>query len=207
MPSFTVIIADPDRDFRGALRVQLDAFGFASFVAADAREAVEWSTRRVPRLVILDVGLPRLGAFEACARMRQLWTLRSVPIVLVTRVDRRQIRQAAECAGASLVMAKPFSVNDLLRQLKLLTNDPGDPDDKIAWPEHAGAAACLAGGMAQPLRPVWAPSAKPTTQLGTAPAPDHWVREGAGRVQPETLMQGRYMLDVMRRTEAKRGVP
>ena len=115
MANPSVIIADSDRDLRSAMRVQLDAIGFTCFVAVDAREAVERAAAGTPRLVLLDVALPRLGAFEACSRIRRLPDGHGVPIVLTTLLDRRQVRAAAARAGASRVLVKPFSVTDLMR--------------------------------------------------------------------------------------------
>jgi CheY-like chemotaxis protein len=185
MSNPNVIIADPDRDFRSALRVQLDAIGFVSFVAMDAREAIERATQQQPRLVILDVGLPRLGAFEACVRIRRLPDCRAVPILLVTLIDRPQIRAAATRAGASGLLVKPFSVSDLLRQL---TPFVADPFGQVTWREIGGPASPMPPGMAEPARQIW-----------TIPA-----RSGEARPQPAPLAQGLQMLDVMRRREAKR---
>jgi CheY-like chemotaxis protein len=182
----SVIIADTDRDLRSALRVQLDALGFTSFVAVDAREAVERASSQTPRLVLLDVSLPRLGAFEACARIRRLPDCHAVPIMLITLLDRPQVRAAAARAGATRVLVKPFSLNDLLRELEPLV-DAGGP---IPWPGSPGVPAPVPSGMAEPARRVWGPPP---------------VRTSTFVPQASTLAQGLHILDVVRSRETKRG--
>jgi CheY-like chemotaxis protein len=186
MANPSVIIVDTDRDLRSAMRVQLDAIGFTCFVAVDAREAVERAMAETPRLVLLDAAVPRLGAFEACARIRRLPGCHSVPIVLTTLLDRRQIRAAAARAGANRVLVKPFSVNDLMRELEPLAN----PGDLLPWARGPRINAPVLGGMAEPPQRVWAPPpARPSS-----PVP-----------QTSTLAQGLHILDLVRRVETKRG--
>ena len=188
MPNLPVIIADRDRDLRSALRVQLDAIGFTCFVAMDAHEAIERAARHPPGLVLLDTALPEFGAYEACAAIRRLADCRDIPIVLVTAIDRRQIRTAAIRAGASLVLVKPFSVSELLRALEPIRTDI---DGSAAGQPFAGGPANPMSGVAEPPRQVWGP---PARSKPTEP-------------RPPQLEQGLHMLAVMRRREAKQAGP
>jgi len=188
MPNLPVIIADRDRDLRSALRVQLDAIGFTCFVAMDAHEAIERAARHPPGLVLLDTALHDLGGYEACAAIRRLADCRDTPIVLVSTIDRPQIRAAAIRAGASLVLVKPFSVSDLLRALEPFRTGVDGP---AAWQPFADGSACPASGFAEPPRQVWGPPAK------ISPL----------EPRPPQLEQGLHMLAVMRRREAKQAGP
>jgi DNA-binding response OmpR family regulator len=185
MSDASVIIAARDHDLRGTLRVQLEAVGFVCCVAVDAREAIQHAAERTPRLVMLDAGLPRLGGYEACAAIRRLPECRTVPVVLVTMADRPQIHAAAKRAGASLLLVRPFSVNDLLRRVAPLVAGAAP------WQAIDGGRLRPVSGMAESPRHIWSAPA--------APAPS--------RIEASPLAGGRQMLEVMRRREAKRVGP
>jgi DNA-binding response OmpR family regulator len=179
MSSRYAIIADSDRTFSGALRVQLDALGFVSFVALDARAVIEHMQQFTPGLVMLDVRLPGLGAYQACLHIRSLPGCSSLPIVLMADSNRPQIRVAAQRAGANVLLVKPFSMNDLMQRLEAL----GNPDDR----QTAKMAVNWQHGVAEAPPMIWSPPEKP------ASAPD--------------LSLGSQVLNVMLSRESKQEKP
>lgn len=68
-----VLLAEDHRMVREGLRALLDGLEDLEVVgeAADGEEALRLATARGPDVVVMDVGLPRLGGIEATARLRR----------------------------------------------------------------------------------------------------------------------------------------
>jgi CheY-like chemotaxis protein len=122
-----VIIADNDCIIRGILRSILENRGFVVLQAVDGLEAVDYATRTRVRLVILDYRMPRLDGFAACAQIRRLPGYADVPIAILTAFGDVATRAAAEHAGATAFITKPFTPIDLMRGIAvLLGSAPAD---------------------------------------------------------------------------------
>jgi two-component system chemotaxis response regulator CheY len=111
-----VLIVDDDPFIRKLIVTTLE--GVSTVVlheACDGAEAVQTARREGPRLVFLDIDMPRLDGIEACRQMRSEATMAGAKIVMLTAsVDDSARARAAE-AGADRFLTKPFSPLDLLR--------------------------------------------------------------------------------------------
>ncbi len=143
MSSHFVIVAQPDWNLRNVLRQHLDGIGFRTLVTPTAAEAEDFAARVVAALVILDIELPGITGYETCVRIRRMPGYAGVPIVLLTGQDLPRRRAAAGKAGADVLLVKPFSMNDLMREVE---------------PLLSGSAAPGGAPAAPPPVTVWAPS-------------------------------------------------
>ncbi|HET7882042.1 MAG TPA: response regulator [Acetobacteraceae bacterium] len=110
-----VIIADNDTVIRSILRSVLEGEGFNVIQGTDGAEAIDYATQTQASLVILDYRMPRLDGIAACSEIRQLPGYAETPIIFLTGFDDADTRRAAQAAGASIFLAKPFTPADLLR--------------------------------------------------------------------------------------------
>lgn len=77
-----------------------------------------------PRLVILDLRMPRLDGFTACAQISRLPGYIDVPIAILSAFDSLETREAAQRAGASAFLSRRFKPVDLLRMMAELLAEP-----------------------------------------------------------------------------------
>ena len=111
-----VLIVDDDPFIRKLILTTLE--GVSSFQlheARDGEEAVQAARRESPRLVFLDIDMPRLDGIEACRQMRAEPAMTGAKIVMLTASADDSARTRAELAGADRFLTKPFSPLDLLR--------------------------------------------------------------------------------------------
>jgi DNA-binding response OmpR family regulator len=70
-----------------------------------------------PDAIILDLNMPRMDGFQVLYALRNSWSTRNVPVILLSaRRAQKDIVQAAQL-GAVDYMTKPFEINDLLLRL------------------------------------------------------------------------------------------
>jgi CheY-like chemotaxis protein len=112
-----VIIAEPDTMISSTLRVEFTHQDFAVFLAASGQEAEDYAAHAVAHLVVLDAKL-HLQAYDACVRIRRRPGYATRPIVLTANEPSARIKAAAEKAGITIVLPKPYSVSALLDAIR-----------------------------------------------------------------------------------------
>lgn len=88
--------------------------GYASVVAADGAEGVAMARGHRPRLVLMDLQLPRLDGFAAAAEIRRKAAGAIPAIVAVTANPAAEVRRACEVAGFAGLIAKPIDYAELM---------------------------------------------------------------------------------------------
>jgi len=108
-----ILLVDDDADLGEALTEALLLEGCEVRRTDTLAEAVSLASRLSPRLILVDYQLPGVDVSELIARLRQAV---SAPIVLCTGMEDASELSAA--MGADGVLAKPFSIEDLLRLVR-----------------------------------------------------------------------------------------
>lgn len=111
-----VLIVDDDPFIRKLIRTTLEGVSaFDLHEASDGEESVQAARREGPRLVFLDIDMPRMDGIEACRQMRGEPAMTGAKIVMLTASADAGARARAANAGADFFLTKPFSPLDLLR--------------------------------------------------------------------------------------------
>ena len=111
-----VLIVDDDPFIRKLIVTTLEGVStFDLHEACDGEDAVAAARREGPRLVFLDIDMPRLDGIEACRRMRGEPTMAGAKIVMLTASADDTARERATAAGADRFLTMPCSPLDLLR--------------------------------------------------------------------------------------------
>jgi two-component system chemotaxis response regulator CheY len=112
-----VLIVDDDPFIRKLVATTLeDVAGFELHEAQDGLHALEVAAEVQPRLVFMDIDMPRMDGISACRRMReQQGPGAGATIVMLTAAGTTEHEEEARAAGADLFLTKPFSPLDLLR--------------------------------------------------------------------------------------------
>ncbi|MDQ0132962.1 PAS domain S-box-containing protein [Neorhizobium galegae] len=88
----------------------LEGLGYRYAIAADGEEAVRLWQERSPRLILMDITLPKLSGFEASVRIRNLETIEnSIPIIGVLPQAFDYDRDQCFASGMNEVILKPIS--------------------------------------------------------------------------------------------------
>jgi predicted signal transduction protein with EAL and GGDEF domain/FixJ family two-component response regulator len=104
-----VLVVDDDAGGRRLTRATLTKAGFAVSEAGDGRAALEAMRASMPDLVLLDVSMPVMDGFTACAELRRLPGGERIPVVMMTGLDDTASIERAFEAGATDFITKPIN--------------------------------------------------------------------------------------------------
>ncbi len=109
----TILFADDDELVRKTGKSVLESLGYRVLEAVDGKEAMEifLDNRDTVELLILDVIIPKMGAEEVVARVRELSP--EIPVIFATGYDEEQVLNTPKKLPNSFVLTKPFSVQKL----------------------------------------------------------------------------------------------
>ena len=110
----TVLVVDDSEPVRDLLAVNLELEGFEVRSAADGLEAIEVATAWQPRVITLDVVMPRLGGFDTLARLRSDPVTAAIPVVIVTGRAQAADRARGEALAVDAYLSKPFEPTELV---------------------------------------------------------------------------------------------
>jgi two-component system KDP operon response regulator KdpE len=120
-----ILVVDDEPQILRVLRINLVARQYVVVTATTGAEALTAAKTEHPDLVILDLGLPDLDGVEVIRRLRA-WT--KVPVIVLSgRADSQDKVQALD-AGADDYVTKPFSVDELLARVRVVTRRQNESD-------------------------------------------------------------------------------
>jgi len=118
-----ILIVDDDPGILTMLKLMLRLEGYEAIVCDEALDVLERISRDKPDLVFLDAKMPRLDGIEVLKLIKSKALPIKPPVILLTgNVDESYTQQAVK-AGASCVLIKPFTKEDLLEKLQALLGE------------------------------------------------------------------------------------
>lgn len=113
-----VLIVDDVRTDRELLGKVVSGAGHNPIYASDGDEVPARVSETVPRLIFLDVVMPRMNGYAACRALKQNDATKTIPVVLVTSKSSESDRFWAQRQGADDVVGKPFTAEMILEMMK-----------------------------------------------------------------------------------------
>lgn len=118
--SIPILIADDEPNILISLEFLMKREGFTVLLARDGQEALDVLRRERPRLVLLDVMMPRKTGFEVCQELRQDESLKDTLVLMLTAKGRETDVVKGLALGANAYMTKPFSTRELVQKVREL---------------------------------------------------------------------------------------
>ena len=125
----SILVVDDDTAARRLTRATLTRAGFDVVEASDGQKALEAVQLTMPDLVLLDVSMPVMDGFTACAKLRELAGGARVPVVMMTGLDDVESIERAFEVGATDFLTKPINWPILSHRVRYMLRASSAIDD------------------------------------------------------------------------------
>lgn len=134
MTNKTILLVedDPDEERLAMVAFKQSGMGDNVVVARDGQEAVDYllaqgshkhrNIRDIPRVVFLDINLPKLNGLEVLRRVRSDARTSLVPIVLLTSSDEQRDKEEGYRSGANSFVRKAHDFDQFIANINELGN-------------------------------------------------------------------------------------
>ena len=116
-----ILIVDDEPHLRMLIQQSLEELedeGVELLTAGDGQEALDTIRAEQPKLVLLDVMMPKKNGFDVCQTVKHELGMSGTYIILLTAKGQEFDRQRGEEVGADLYMTKPFDPDALLEKAR-----------------------------------------------------------------------------------------
>ena len=116
-----ILIVDDEAHIRMLIEQTLEELeddGVEFLTAENGEIALEIIQKENPKLVFLDVMMPKMNGMEVCRRVKKELELKDIFIVLLTAKGQELDRQRGQEVGADVYMTKPFDPEIILSKAK-----------------------------------------------------------------------------------------
>lgn len=114
-----ILIAEDERDIRELIAFSLKGLGgFNVVLASNGADAVERATAEPPDLILMDVRMPRMSGYEACKKLKENDSTKSIPVIFLSAKGQESEIQQGLNVGAEEYILKPFAPDELVNQVR-----------------------------------------------------------------------------------------
>ncbi len=113
----TILLIEDDFVLSETLRLMLTQKGFTVDVAGDAITGLQKAYAVKPDVILLDIMLPGMDGWQACARFREM---SDVPIIMLTAVGSDENIVKGLDMGADDYIVKPVTAEELIARIRAL---------------------------------------------------------------------------------------
>lgn len=117
-----VLIAEDEPSIIEALDFVLKRAGWSVRTVTEGDEILDAVRRQNPRMLLLDVMLPKRSGFEVLKQIRADKATASLPVLVLTAKGQQQDRRIAEELGADAFITKPYSNAEVVSTVRTLLN-------------------------------------------------------------------------------------
>lgn len=108
-----LLVVEDDPDTANLLSMFFGGHEFIVDVAGRGEEAVTLARRRLPDVILLDIGLPDFDGYAVCEELRQSPRTSHIPIIMLSEKTSLSDRVTGLGAGAQDYVTKPFDLEEL----------------------------------------------------------------------------------------------
>ncbi len=127
-----ILVVDDEPDIINIVSMMLEKEGFCVSSASNGIEAMSSVKESKPDVIFLDRNMPEMGGDEVMTRLKESPETSSIPIILLTSLDKYEDVSGGYGMGADGYITKPFTHSQISNGLRLvLTLRPNLSDDAL----------------------------------------------------------------------------
>lgn len=119
-----ILIAEDEPSILEALTFVLRRAGWTVHTVTDGEAVMNAVRRDQPRVLVLDIMMPKRSGFEVLKQIRGNEATAALPVLVLTAKGQQQDRRIAGELGANSFVTKPYSNADVVEAVRALLDEP-----------------------------------------------------------------------------------
>lgn len=125
----TILIVEDEKDIRESLQNSLTENNYLVVTAEDGAQALSLVEEKIPDLVILDLGLPKISGESVLREIKQNYP--AMPVIILSAKTETSDIVTGFNLGADNYVPKPFVIEELLARIRARFNSLGEGRFKL----------------------------------------------------------------------------
>jgi twitching motility two-component system response regulator PilG len=113
-----IMVIDDSQTIRRTAETLLTKEGFTVVTAQDGFEALAKIADHQPDLIFVDIMMPRLDGYQACALIKANPRYASTPVIMLSSKDGLFDRARGRIVGSDEYLTKPFTREELITAVR-----------------------------------------------------------------------------------------
>jgi CheY-like chemotaxis protein len=113
-----VLVVEDSAVTRKFLMLAVRSKGYEVLTAHDGMEALEKLAHGNINMVITDLNMPNMDGFELTQTIRKQYTLKELPIIILSSLKNDQEREKGISLGANAYLYKPFNTALIQKEIE-----------------------------------------------------------------------------------------
>jgi two-component system, cell cycle response regulator DivK len=134
----SILIIEDNPDNRELTELILVEAGHRVASANDGVRGLYLAARDQPDVILMDLALPKLDGWAATQRLKAYPATEHIPVIAFTAHVREEDLDRARAVGCVAVVAKPFDIDMLLRQIAAIERQNPTAPRQRAVGSHLG---------------------------------------------------------------------
>ena len=122
--SAKILVIDDSNTIRRSAELYLRQAGFDVVLAEDGFDALAKIADHQPRVIFVDIMMPRLDGYQTCALIKQNPHLKATPVIMLSSKDGVFDRARGRLAGSDRYLTKPFTREALVQTVQEYVKAP-----------------------------------------------------------------------------------
>ncbi|MGH8445265.1 MAG: response regulator [Solimonas sp.] len=115
------MVIDDSQTIRRTAETLLAREGYQVVTAQDGFEALSKIADHQPDVIFIDIMMPRLDGYQACALIKNNPQFRATPVIMLSSKDGLFDRARGRIVGSDEYLTKPFTRDELLGAVRAHT--------------------------------------------------------------------------------------
>ncbi|MBV1885016.1 MAG: twitching motility response regulator PilG [Gammaproteobacteria bacterium] len=116
--SIKVMVIDDSKTIRRTAETLLKKAGCSVVTATDGFDALAKIADTHPDIIFVDIMMPRLDGYQACALIKNNSTFKDTPVIMLSSKDGLFDKAKGRIVGSDQYLTKPFSKDELLGAIR-----------------------------------------------------------------------------------------
>lgn len=112
-----ILVVEDDKFLIKAYNIKFTRAGFEVITATDGAEGLEMAKKELPKLILLDLMLPKIDGFEFLKRMAADESLKNIPVIVLSNLGQQTDKERALALGAKEYLIKAdYSLDEIIEK-------------------------------------------------------------------------------------------